>query len=84
MVSMSGGVATAERQTPFRAQPLTALAPPHQPKLQVIAGKDKGKVSTVLSVDSKTGDILVEGANIKTKHIKPVKEGEQARDAATF
>ena len=30
----------------------------------------------LLSVDKKKGKVVVEGVNIKTKHIKPMKEGE--------
>lgn len=47
--------------------------------MQVITGKDKGKVGTVTSVDSTTGKILVEGVNIKTKAIKPKTENEQGQ-----
>lgn len=36
----------------------------------VIAGKDKGKVGKVLSVETKTERVLVEGVNIVTKHVK--------------
>jgi len=37
--------------------------------VQVIAGKDKGKV----------GEVIVKGVNIKTKHVKPQQEGESGR-----
>ena len=39
--------------------------------VKVITGKDKGKEGKVLSVDTKTGKILVEGINLATKHQKP-------------
>lgn len=39
--------------------------------VKVIAGKDKGKESKVLSVDAKAGRVLVEGVNMITKHEKP-------------
>lgn len=45
----------------------------------MIAGKDKGKVSTVTDVNVKTGRVMVEGANIKTRHIGPKAEGEQGQ-----
>ena len=36
----------------------------------------QGTVGKLLSVDKKKGKVVVEGVNIKTKHIKPMKEGE--------
>lgn len=47
--------------------------------VQVIAGKDKAKVGEVLSVFPKTSQILVDGVNIKTKHVKPQGEGESGQ-----
>jgi large subunit ribosomal protein L24 len=46
---------------------------------QVIAGSDKGKVGRILEVNTKRGEVLVEGVNIKTKHIKPAAQGEQGQ-----
>ena len=40
-------------------------------KVVVIAGKDKGKQGKVLSVDVKKGKVIVEGANVVKKHVKP-------------
>jgi large subunit ribosomal protein L24 len=37
----------------------------------VIAGGDKGKVGTIVALDTKRGMVVVEGINIKTKHVKP-------------
>mmetsp|Transcript_8865 Transcript_8865/g.54563 ORF Transcript_8865/g.54563 Transcript_8865/m.54563 type:complete len:124 (-) Transcript_8865:644-1015(-) len=42
----------------------------------VIAGKDKGQVSQVEEVFTKTGQVLVKDVNKKVKHSKPVQEGE--------
>ena len=39
--------------------------------VKVIAGKDKDKEGKVLSVDKKTGRVVVEGVNMVTKHDKP-------------
>ncbi len=39
-------------------------------QVAIIAGKDKGKKGKVLAVDLKTSRVVVEGANIATKHIK--------------
>ena len=44
--------------------------------VQVIAGGDKGTVGRVARVFTKTGQVLVEGANIRTKHVKPAGEEE--------
>ena len=40
-------------------------------KVKVIAGKDKGKEGTVLSVNAKTNRIVVKGVNKTKKHEKP-------------
>lgn len=47
--------------------------------VQVIAGKDKGKVGEVLAVFPKNSQVVVEGANIRTKHVKPQQEGESGQ-----
>ena len=39
--------------------------------VQVIAGKDKGTEGKVILVDAKNGKVVVEGANMVTKHTKP-------------
>ena len=39
--------------------------------VKVIAGKDVGAEGKVLSVDTKTGRVVVEGVNIVKKHTKP-------------
>jgi large subunit ribosomal protein L24 len=39
-------------------------------KVKVLAGKDKGKISTVSRIFSKRNKIVVEKVNIATKHIK--------------
>lgn len=47
--------------------------------VQVIAGKEKGKVGEVLKTFPKTSQVLVKGVNIKTKHVKPQQEGESGQ-----
>jgi large subunit ribosomal protein L24 len=37
-------------------------------RVKVIAGKDKGRVGVILSVDPKAGRVVVEGVNIVKKH----------------
>lgn len=46
---------------------------------QVIAGKDKGKTGTITRVLPKTGLVVVENVNIKTKHIPKQAENEQGK-----
>ena len=47
--------------------------------VQVISGKDKGKVGEVLSTNPRDSRITVKGVNIKTKHAKPRQEGESGQ-----
>ena len=44
--------------------------------VQVISGKDKGKVGEVIRALPQMGQVIVKGVNIKTKHMKPQAEGE--------
>lgn len=39
--------------------------------VKIIAGKDKDKTGKVITVNTKTGTVLVEGCNMVTKHSKP-------------
>lgn len=45
--------------------------------VQVIAGADKGKSGKVLEVDTVDSRILVEGVNIRKKHVKPSQTNPQ-------
>lgn len=45
--------------------------------VKVITGKDKDKEGKVLSVNPKKGAVLVEGANMVTKHTKPSMANQQ-------
>lgn len=47
--------------------------------VQVIAGKDKGKIGEILRTIPKTSKVVVKGVNIKTKHVKPQQEGESGQ-----
>ncbi len=47
--------------------------------VQVIAGKDKGKVGEVMKALPQDSKVLVKGVNMKTKHVKPQAEGESGR-----
>lgn len=46
-------------------------------KVIVISGKDKGKVSEVLTVYPKKGKVLVKDVNVVSKHTKPNKKNVQ-------
>ena len=45
--------------------------------VQILSGNDKGKTGEVLEVIPKTEKIIVKGVNIRKKHVKPRKAGEQ-------
>ena len=45
--------------------------------VKVLSGNDKGKTGEVLEVIPKTEKIIVKGVNIRKKHIKPRKQGEE-------
>ncbi|MFM7471182.1 MAG: 50S ribosomal protein L24 [Nodosilinea sp. LVE1205-7] len=47
--------------------------------VQVIAGRDRGKVGEILSVNPKKSQVVVKGVNIRTKHVKPTQEGESGQ-----
>jgi len=44
--------------------------------VQIIAGRDKGKVGEILQTLPKRSAVIVKGINVKTKHVKPQQEGE--------
>ena len=45
--------------------------------VQILSGNDKGKTGEVLEVIPKADKIVVKGANIRKKHVKPRKQGEE-------
>lgn len=47
--------------------------------IQVISGRDKGKVGQITTTNPKTSQIIVEGVNVRTKHVKPQQEGESGQ-----
>lgn len=47
--------------------------------VQIITGKDKGKVGEVTTVLPKKSQVVVEGVNVRTKHVKPRQEGESGQ-----
>ena len=70
-------------------QQMTASGKPQRYKMhvktgdtvQVITGKDKGKVGEIVQTFPKLSKVIVKGVNIKTKHVKPQQEGESGRIA---
>ena len=45
----------------------------------IISGKDRGKHGKVLDVFPESRKVVVEGANIRKKHVKPKKSGEKGQ-----
>ena len=45
--------------------------------VQVLSGNDKGKKGEVLEIISKDSKVVVKGVNVRKKHIKPRKQGEE-------
>ena len=46
--------------------------------VQVLSGNDKGKKGEVLEVIPKTDSVVVKGVNVRKKHIKARKQGEES------
>lgn len=49
----------------------------------IISGKDKGKKGKVIESLPKEGKIVVEGANLRKKHVRPKKSGEKGQVVST-
>jgi large subunit ribosomal protein L24 len=47
--------------------------------VQIISGKDKGKVGEVLQAIPAQSTVVVKGVNIRTKHVKPKQDGESGQ-----
>ena len=45
--------------------------------VKILSGNDKGKTGEVMEVIPKTEKIIVKGVNIRKKHVKPKKQGEE-------
>ena len=45
----------------------------------VIAGKDKGRTGKIMKSFPKELKVLVEGINLKKKHVRPKREGEKGQ-----
>jgi large subunit ribosomal protein L24 len=47
--------------------------------VQVISGRDKGKVGEVIRTIPQKSQVLVQDVNIRTKHVKPKQDGESGQ-----
>ena len=48
-------------------------------KVLIIAGKDRGKVGTVLKALPRKNKIVIEGRNLIIRHVKPRRQGEKGQ-----
>jgi large subunit ribosomal protein L24 len=48
-------------------------------KVQVIAGKDKGKTGAIVRALPKKDQVLIDGVNVHKKHIRAKKQGEKGK-----
>ncbi|MCX5957372.1 MAG: 50S ribosomal protein L24 [Cyanobacteria bacterium] len=62
-----------------KAQVRTKLRIKKGDTVQVIAGKEKGKTGEVLRTLPYENRVVVQGINIRTRHVKPTQEGETGR-----
>ena len=46
--------------------------------VQVLSGNDKGKIGEVLEVIPKANKVVVKGVNIRKKHVKARRQGEES------
>lgn len=47
--------------------------------VKIITGKDRGKVGTVIKVNSKKNSVVVEGLNLYKKHQRPRNQNEKGQ-----
>lgn len=47
--------------------------------VQIISGRDKGKVGEILKTLPKESKVVVKGVNVRTKHVKPQADGESGQ-----
>ena len=45
----------------------------------VISGKDKGKTAKILKSLPKEAKVLVDGVNLRSKHVRPKRQGEKGQ-----
>jgi len=47
--------------------------------VQVITGKDRGVIGEIVAISAKKSQVIVQGVNMRTKHVKPQAEGESGQ-----
>nr|YP_010195587.1 ribosomal protein L24 [Gracilaria baiana]UAD82984.1 ribosomal protein L24 [Gracilaria baiana] len=47
--------------------------------VQIISGREKGKIGTIIKVLPKRNQVIIENLNIATKHLKPQKESNSGK-----
>ncbi|KPQ35789.1 MAG: LSU ribosomal protein L24 RplX [Phormidesmis priestleyi Ana] len=47
--------------------------------VQVISGRDKGVIGEIVAINAKKSQVIVQGVNMRTKHVKPQAEGESGQ-----
>lgn len=47
----------------------------------VISGKDRGRKGKIIRVFPKVGNVVVEGMNIRKKHVRPKQQGQKGQVA---
>lgn len=47
--------------------------------VQVISGRDKGKVGEILKTLPRESKVVIQGVNVRTKHVKPQQDGESGQ-----
>jgi len=67
--------ATPKAKTPVRSK----MRIKKGDTVQVITGKDKGKTGEVLRTLPYENRLIVQGINLRTRHVKPTQEGETGR-----
>ena len=45
-------------------------------KVKVISGQNKGKIGVIKTIIKEASKVIIEGVNIKIKHIKPTRPGD--------
>ena len=48
-------------------------------KIKVISGQNKGQIAVIKSLIRETSKVILEGINIKIKHIKPSRPGKSGQ-----
>ncbi len=47
--------------------------------VQIISGREKGKIGEILQTFPKVSKVIVQGVNVKTKHVKPQQDGDSGQ-----